>query len=1054
MATTIEELQILLKCDATQAQATLESLQTAVDKTFKKMSKGGSAGGGKGQTWFEKTNEKLKKTFEEIGKASLGIKNGDVGAKENYAHYIEQAKKLKSELEKAGNAADKAFGVGKKGGAIGKAIENMSYLDKGAKKVSDRLNNMPNMDKYLAGEATKEPTVDYRGGSQPVPYKGWQPVSVNDLNNGYAGEAQRRALEAIGEAAEQTKSKLQEINLDKLTNGTPYERLSEKLKMLGNFAQFIKDKMASIGDTGDPAALLTLQTRLDTIEKKAEKVAQEMAKIEDEAASNGSSETASNVEQTGNAAENAAPKVERYGKAVKNAGSSSGFFGRMSKAAHGIFSKFGGSFKKHEGFLSKFGKTLKRVIMRMMAMGLVRGVIRGFTQGLQMLAKASPAAAEQFGRFTAMTKAVKAALGSAALAVLNAFASVLYNVASAAVTAANAVARFFGALGGGKYFAVSMADGFDNLSDSMSGAGGAAKGMLADFDELNVIGQQGGGGGGAGNGIGNATVSEQDAQSVLADLLNSGMFEQAGAYVAAGLDKIVLKIDDFFLDVQDKHYGTKFAEFINGIFKDKKLFEDAGKTVGDGVNTIIYTIEDFAASFDGKTAGESLAAGVNTMVETIDWDAAGRAVSEGTNKINDAITAFVTNFNGDALGEGLATAISNAITGISWDKIGAAGVVLLINAVDFVLSFLANMDWFGISSGIIELIISAPLQVIEGILARPSRLIRIIKNFIKLLLKTNITLFGSLIMGIFDYIVNSSITILNTLFPRLKLGDKLFGGAKEASQRFKDGLDEGLDKVLAPFDLLADEIDKKMGFIEDSTETHGGHSGKFIEEWGSQVSATAETVNSSLDGSASVLEKYKKKAEEMATGVSKASDKTADFSSVLTGSDFSANTFDTLSESILTLCGILADAFGVTEKWADALKKIPKKIDTTYTFKANVEATASGSSTATVNKPNINVNLTMASGGIAYGETLARIGEYPNAHTNPEVVAPLNKLQGILEKANGGNKANSADVKRQNELLTEQNRLLRIIAQKEIKLSPSPELGQVVTKATALYGAV
>jgi len=40
----------------------------------------------------------------------------------------------------------------------------------------------------------------------------------------------------------------------------------------------------------------------------------------------------------------------------------------------------------------------------------------------------------------------------------------------------------------------------------------------------------------------------------------------------------------------------------------------------------------------------------------------------------------------------------------------------------------------------------------------------------------------------------------------------------------------------------------------------------------------------------------------------------------------------------------------------------------------------------------------LAKGGIAYGETLATVGEYPGARSNPEVIAPLNKLEGILGK--------------------------------------------------------
>ena len=39
----------------------------------------------------------------------------------------------------------------------------------------------------------------------------------------------------------------------------------------------------------------------------------------------------------------------------------------------------------------------------------------------------------------------------------------------------------------------------------------------------------------------------------------------------------------------------------------------------------------------------------------------------------------------------------------------------------------------------------------------------------------------------------------------------------------------------------------------------------------------------------------------------------------------------------------------------------------------------------------------MADGGIVYGETFARVGEYPGASTNPEVVAPLNKLRSLIQ---------------------------------------------------------
>lgn len=42
------------------------------------------------------------------------------------------------------------------------------------------------------------------------------------------------------------------------------------------------------------------------------------------------------------------------------------------------------------------------------------------------------------------------------------------------------------------------------------------------------------------------------------------------------------------------------------------------------------------------------------------------------------------------------------------------------------------------------------------------------------------------------------------------------------------------------------------------------------------------------------------------------------------------------------------------------------------------------------------VGTPLAAGGIAYGPTQALVGEYPGARTNPEVIAPLNKLQNMI----------------------------------------------------------
>lgn len=47
-----------------------------------------------------------------------------------------------------------------------------------------------------------------------------------------------------------------------------------------------------------------------------------------------------------------------------------------------------------------------------------------------------------------------------------------------------------------------------------------------------------------------------------------------------------------------------------------------------------------------------------------------------------------------------------------------------------------------------------------------------------------------------------------------------------------------------------------------------------------------------------------------------------------------------------------------------------------------------------------------AAGGIVSGPTMGLMGEYPGAKSNPEVIAPLSKLQGMLDQGNGGGSAN------------------------------------------------
>jgi hypothetical protein len=55
--------------------------------------------------------------------------------------------------------------------------------------------------------------------------------------------------------------------------------------------------------------------------------------------------------------------------------------------------------------------------------------------------------------------------------------------------------------------------------------------------------------------------------------------------------------------------------------------------------------------------------------------------------------------------------------------------------------------------------------------------------------------------------------------------------------------------------------------------------------------------------------------------------------------------------------------------------------------------------------------IALAEGGVAFGPTLATVGDNPGASYNPEVIAPLDKLTSIMHSAMGGNQGGIGEVR-------------------------------------------
>lgn len=223
----------------------------------------------------------------------------------------------------------------------------------------------------------------------------------------------------------------------------------------------------------------------------------------------------------------------------------SGELGKVGSGANKVASdirKVGDSAKKSASGLNKFVSSLKRILMYRVVRSILSNIAKAARDGIQNLVQYSAAiggidasrANATMSQFASIGMQVKNSIGAAVMPVLNALVPVIQTLANWFIIAANAVNQFFAAITGAstwtkaKEYAVDYAEGLDKASGSAK----KLKGMLAGFDELNVIQSETGGGGGG------ATQNFKK------------MFEEVK--INEKLQKILQAIRGFFVDIWER----------------------------------------------------------------------------------------------------------------------------------------------------------------------------------------------------------------------------------------------------------------------------------------------------------------------------------------------------------------------------------------------------------------------------------------------------------------------------------------------------------------------
>ena len=275
----------------------------------------------------------------------------------------------------------------------------------------------------------------------------------------------------------------------------------------------------------------------------------------------------------------------------------------------------GRSATKGASGITKFVSSLKRIAFYRAIRSAIRYVTDSFKQGLEAAynwskeqggANAKLAAA--MDNLSAASGRMKLQLGAAFGGLITAIEPILIRIINLVTAAADAITRFFAVLNGGGYYKKAVGS-LNDLGSAAGGAGKQVKGLLASWDELNVIGKESGGGGGGSNSTDYSGLYEwAEAESDWANLFASGDFFGIGAKIGDALGDISTKIKNWLKSDSVKNFGKNLAQTLNGSVSNPENWENFGEAVGTFLGTIVTNIAEFLGGVEWDDVKEAVKA--------------------------------------------------------------------------------------------------------------------------------------------------------------------------------------------------------------------------------------------------------------------------------------------------------------------------------------------------------------------------------------------------------------------------------------------------------------
>lgn len=238
------------------------------------------------------------------------------------------------------------------------------------------------------------------------------------------------------------------------------------------------------------------------------------------------------------------------------------------------------------------------------------------------------------------------------------------------------------ALTGINIFANASAKAYSSMADSAKETAKATKQLAGVHDEINNIQSTDSSSGNSGNTSPSFDLSNVEGiNSTIIDSIKNGNWYEVGATIGEKLNEAMNNIP--WKKIQDgaRKIGTGIAEFLNG-FIAKTNWNQVGNTFAQGLNTVIYFGYSFVTTFDWKKFGIAISSAINGFFKNVDWKTAGQTLGEGFKGVLDTL--------------------KNAISETDWVEVGKS-----------IADFLINIDWYGIFTGLEEVLSNALLGIFQ-----------------------------------------------------------------------------------------------------------------------------------------------------------------------------------------------------------------------------------------------------------------------------------------------------------------------------------------------------